>query len=115
MRPPPRLFCTARPLPSRPSADPPLLLFSPARRFVEDEAANGPRSLTRAILKNKGLTPTRTKAVRNPRVKKRMRFDKAKKQVASKQAVYSGGQSALKGAYGGEATGISQVVKSRKF
>jgi U3 small nucleolar RNA-associated protein 3 len=84
-------------------------------RFVEDESATGPRSLTRAILKNKGLTPSRSKAVRNPRVKKRMRFDKAKKQVASKQAVYTGGQSALKGSYGGEATGISQVVKSRKF
>lgn len=85
------------------------------RSFVEDESATGPRSLTRAILKNKGLTPSRSKAVRNPRVKKRMRFDKAKKQVASKQAVYTGGQSALKGSYGGEATGISQVVKSRKF
>jgi U3 small nucleolar RNA-associated protein 3 len=53
--------------------------------------------------------------VRNPRVKKRQRFEKAKKQVSSRQAVYKGGQSALKGAYGGEATGISQVVKSRKF
>jgi hypothetical protein len=31
------------------------------------------------------------------------------------QAVYKGGQSALQGSYGGEQTGISQVVKSRKF
>jgi len=44
-----------------------------------------------------------------------MRFDKAKKQVSSMQAVYKGGQGALKGNYGGEATGISTVVKSRKF
>ena len=44
-----------------------------------------------------------------------MRFDKAKKQVASRQAVYAGGQGGLKGDYGGERTGISQVVKSRKF
>ena len=40
--------------------------------IVEDDAG-GPRSLTRAILKNKGLTPRRSKSVRNPRVKKRER------------------------------------------
>lgn len=86
------------------------------RRITDDiTGTSGPRSLTRAILKNKGLTPHRNKAVRNPRVKKRMRFDKAKKQVSSMQAVYKGGQGALKGNYGGEATGISTVVKSRKF
>ncbi|KAL7409037.1 hypothetical protein BDY24DRAFT_242893 [Mrakia frigida] len=87
-----------------------------ASRITDDvTSGSGPRSLTRAILKNKGLTPHRNKAVRNPRVKKRMRFDKAKKQVSSMQAVYKGGQGALKGNYGGEATGISTVVKSRKF
>ena len=88
----------------------------PLPRITDDvNDASGPRSLTRAIMKNRGLTPHRSKAVRNPRVKKRMRFDKAKKQVGSMQAVYKGGQGALKGNYGGEATGISTVVKSRKF
>lgn len=90
------------------------LVFYPCR-FVEDDSTTGPRTLTRAILKNKGLTPHRNKSVRNPRVKKKLRYEKAKKQVSSRQAVYKGGQGALKGDYGGESTGISTVIKSRKF
>jgi len=78
----------------------------------EEDSANGPRSLTRAILKNKGLTPHRSKSVRNPRVKKRERFEKAKKRLASQKAIYKGGDSSQ---YGGEQTGISRVVKSVKF
>ena len=53
----------------------------------DDEGADGPRALTRAILKNKGLTPKRAKSVRNPRVKKRLRYEKAQKRVASQRAV----------------------------
>lgn len=79
---------------------------------MEEETGTGPRSLTRAILANKGLTPHRPKSVRNPRVKKRMRFDKAQKKVASQKAVYKGGVSATGGRYEGEKTGISKVVKS---
>ncbi|KAK0221994.1 Sas10 C-terminal domain-containing protein [Armillaria fumosa] len=75
----------------------------------DDDDATGPRSLTRAILKNKGLTPHRPKSVRNPRVKKRQKFDKAKKKIASQKAVYKGGDS---GRYEGERSGISKVVKS---
>ncbi|CDZ97987.1 Disrupter of silencing SAS10 [Phaffia rhodozyma] len=86
-----------------------------AERFVEDDSSTGPRTLTRAILKNKGLTPHRNKSVRNPRVKKKLQYEKAKKKVSSIQAVYKGGQGALKGDYGGEQTGISTVIKSRKF
>lgn len=40
----------------------------------DDGTEEGPRSLTRAILKNRGLTPHRSKSVRNPRVKKRERY-----------------------------------------
>jgi U3 small nucleolar RNA-associated protein 3 len=75
------------------------------------EASDGPRALTRAILKNRGLTPHRSKSVRNPRVKKRMRFEKAKKKIGSQKAVYKGGIGGA-GDYGGEKSGISKVVKA---
>ncbi|KAI0357424.1 hypothetical protein OH77DRAFT_1422279 [Trametes cingulata] len=80
-----------------------------AERYVEEEGVDGPRSLTRAILKNKGLTPKRSKSVRNPRVKKRQKYEKAKKKVASQKAVYRGGVDANR--YSGEKTGITQTVK----
>ncbi|WRT68042.1 uncharacterized protein IL334_005017 [Kwoniella shivajii] len=77
----------------------------------------GPRALTRAIEKNRGLTPHRSKAKggRNPRVKKRQQYEKAKKKVASQRSVYKGGQGAYGSDYKGEKTGISKVIKSRKF
>ncbi|PPQ72293.1 hypothetical protein CVT26_007124 [Gymnopilus dilepis] len=81
----------------------------------EEGDASGPRSLTRAILKNKGLTPRRSKSVRNPRVKKREKYEKAKKKVASQKAVYKGGLAESGGKYGGERSGISKVVKSVKL
>lgn len=81
------------------------------RPDFEEDTTDGPRSLTRAILKNKGLTPRRGKSVRNPRVKKREKFEKAKKKLASQKAVYKGGL-AETGRYEGEKSGISRVVKS---
>ncbi|TXT15972.1 hypothetical protein VHUM_00475 [Vanrija humicola] len=80
-----------------------------------DEEADGPRGLTRAIEKNRGLTPRRSKTGRNPRVKKRQAYEKAKQKVGSQRAVYKGGQATLSGAYSGEKTGISTTIKSRKF
>ncbi|KAI0054563.1 hypothetical protein BV25DRAFT_1873312 [Artomyces pyxidatus] len=85
-----------------------------ARSDHVEEGAEGPRSLTRAILKNRGLTPHRSKSVRNPRVKKRQKFDKAKRSVASQKAVYKGGIGDAS-RYDGEKTGISKVVKSVRF
>jgi U3 small nucleolar RNA-associated protein 3 len=85
------------------------------RALTEPETTDGPRSLTRAIEKNRGLTPRRAKANRNPRVKKRESYEKAKRKVKSMRAVYSGGQGALGGAYQGEKTGISTTSKSRRF
>lgn len=76
-----------------------------------DESADGPRSVSRAILKNKGLTPSRSKSIRNPRVKKRQRYEKAKKKVSSQKAVFKGGLAASGGRYEGEKSGISKVVK----
>ena len=87
-------------------------LFTPFDSVSFEEESLGPRSLTRAILKNKGLTPQRPKAVRNPRVRKRQMFEKAKRKVASQKAVYKGGLSETKGRYEGEKSGISRVVKS---
>ena len=78
------------------------------------DEASGPRSLTRAILKNRGLTPHRSKSVRNPRVKKRQRYDKAQKKLASQRAVYKGGIGDSN-KYSGEQSGITKVVKSVRF
>ncbi|KAJ7758492.1 Sas10 C-terminal domain-containing protein [Mycena maculata] len=82
-----------------------------ARPDFESPSADGPRSLTRTILTNKGLTPHRPKSVRNPRVKKREKFRKANMKISSQKAVYKGGL-AETGRYDGEKSGISKVVKS---
>ncbi|ORX37186.1 Sas10 C-terminal domain-domain-containing protein [Kockovaella imperatae] len=85
------------------------------QRFEEDVHKGGPRALTRAIEKNRGLTPRRAKTNRNPRVKKRLAYDKAKRKVSSQGPVYKGGQSSLQGRYSGETSGISNVVRSKRF
>ncbi|PNS19892.1 hypothetical protein CAC42_7859 [Sphaceloma murrayae] len=85
-------------------------------RVVEQEMVgeDGKRKISYAIEKNKGLTPHRKKENRNPRVKKRKRFDDKKKKLASMKATYKGGEG--KGGYGGELSGIkSNLVKSRKL
>ncbi|KAG2151380.1 Sas10 C-terminal domain-containing protein [Suillus clintonianus] len=84
---------------------------SAERLVLGEDEASGPRSVTRAIMKNKGLTPHRSKSVRNPRVKKRQKYEQAKKRVSSQRAVYKGGiGDASK--YTGEQSGISKVIKS---
>ncbi|KAF2151214.1 hypothetical protein K461DRAFT_287087 [Myriangium duriaei CBS 260.36] len=85
-------------------------------RIVESETLgeDGKRKISYAIEKNKGLTPHRKKDVRNPRVKKRKKYDERKKKLGSMRAVYKGGEG--RGGYGGELTGIkSNLVKSRKL
>lgn len=76
-----------------------------------DDSTDGPRSVSRAILKNRGLTPSRSKSVRNPRVKKRQRYEKAKKKVSSQKSVFKGGLAGTGGRYNGEKSGISKVIK----
>ncbi|KAH9045031.1 Sas10 C-terminal domain-containing protein [Lactarius hengduanensis] len=85
-----------------------------SRVELDDDSAEGPRSLTRAILKNRGLTPRRSKSVRNPRVKKRQKFAKAKKVLASQKPVFKPGAGDSTW-YGGERSGISTAVKSVRF
>lgn len=84
-------------------------------RVVEGEVdEDGKRAIGYVIQKNKGLAPKRKKEVRNPRVKKRMKYEEKKKKLASTRAVYKGGEE--KGGYGGEKTGIKPgLVKSIKL
>ena len=83
-------------------------------RVSEEQGAGGKRAIGYTIEKNKGLAPKRKKEVRNPRVKKRMKFEERKRKLASTRAVYGGGEE--KGGYAGEKTGIKKgLVKSVKL
>ncbi|KAI7465794.1 hypothetical protein KC351_g14805 [Hortaea werneckii] len=85
-------------------------------QVIEEETVgpDGKRKISYAIEKNKGLTPFRKKDVRNPRVKKRRKFDEKKKKLSSMKPVYKGGEG--RGGYGGEMTGIKKgLVKSTKL
>lgn len=80
---------------------------------IEAVGNDGKRAINYQILKNKGLTPKRKKDNRNARVKKRKKYEQAKKKLRSVRAVYSGGQS---GTYEGEKTGIKKnLIRSVKF
>lgn len=84
-------------------------------RVVEGEVdKDGKRAIGYVIEKNKGLAPKRKKDVRNPRVKKRKKYEEKKKKLSSMKAVYKGGEE--RGGYGGEKTGIKPgLVKSIKL
>ncbi|KIN06294.1 hypothetical protein OIDMADRAFT_141894 [Oidiodendron maius Zn] len=84
-------------------------------RVVEGEVDDeGKRAIGYVIEKNRGLAPKRAKDVRNPRVKKRKKFEEKKKKLSSVRAVYKGGEE--RGGYGGEKTGIKTgLVKSIKL
>jgi U3 small nucleolar RNA-associated protein 3 len=73
---------------------------------AEEKLAEGKRGINKQIEKNKGLTPHRKKAIKNPRVKQRMRHAKAvinrKGQVRDAKVHTSG--------YGGEASGIKSSI-----
>jgi U3 small nucleolar RNA-associated protein 3 len=80
----------------------------------EEVGADGKRAITYQIEKNKGLAPKRNKLNRNPRVKKRMRFEDKKKKLGSVRQVFKGGEG--RGGYAGELTGIKKnLVKSVKL
>lgn len=79
-------------------------LYEAAKKEAIDE--NGKRAIGYQIMKNKGLTAHRKKENRNARVKKRNKYEAAKKKIKSVRAVYTGQQ----GPYQGEVTGISKRV-----
>ena len=72
-----------------------------------DDAPDGKRGATNAMLKNKGLTVRRKKEQRNPRVRRRMQYERAQQKLVS-----AGVRKATPAAtsYGGEATGIKRNV-----
>ena len=80
----------------------------------ETVGPDGKRAITYAIEKNKGLMPRRKKDVRNPRVKKRKKYDEKMKKLGSMRQLFKGGEG--RGGYGGELTGIkTNLVKSVKL
>ncbi|KAJ1911882.1 something about silencing protein 10 [Mycoemilia scoparia] len=82
---------------------------------LQNEAAlpaDRKRKINYQILKNKGLIPKRSKEQRNPRVKRRMRYEKAQKKLGSQVRLVK----KLDGHYGGEETGIkSRLSRSVKL
>jgi hypothetical protein len=79
-----------------------------------DMTEGGKRASTWAMLSNKGLTPKRKKIDRNPRVKKRVKYEKSMKRLGSVRAVVKDRKTLP--AYDGERTGIkSGIAKSVKF
>lgn len=79
-----------------------------------DEVSDGKkRAASYEIIKNRGLTPHRKKANRNPRVKKREMYAKA---VINRKGQVREVITGAAGSYGGESTGIkSGIAKSRKI
>ena len=72
-----------------------------------DPTVDGARTITTDIEKNRGLTPHRSKATKNPRKHNRDKFEKAKmRRKGQVQEVKSGAA----GGYGGEKTGIKSGV-----
>eukprot|EP00127_Corallochytrium_limacisporum_P000858 Clim_evm1s28 gene=Clim_evmTU1s28 len=78
----------------------------------DEEAADGKREISYQMEKNKGLTPSRKKELKNPRVKHRRKFEKAKVRRKSQVKSVRG----EKQRYSGEASGIrTNIARSVKF
>ena len=84
-------------------------------RPVEDISRDAERPASKSILRNRGLTTSRPKDIKNPRVKQRRKFERAVKRLPSSRPVAAkGGKSS--GGYGGEASGIrTNISRSTKF
>lgn len=74
------------------------------RELQESMGEDGKRAINYQILKNRGLTPHKKKDNRNTRVKKRKKYEQAKKKLKSVRQVYE----ANLGPYEGEKTGIKK-------
>lgn len=83
-------------------------------RPIADRDGAAPRPASYNIVRNKGLTPSRSKEQRNPRVRQRTRYEKAVKKLSS----FRGGRmsSDTSKPYGGETSGIrTNLTKSVRF
>lgn len=74
------------------------------QELQESMGEDGKRAINYQILKNRGLTPHKKKDNRNTRVKKRKKYEQAKKKLKSVRQVYEGSL----GPYEGEKTGIKK-------
>ena len=92
--------------------------YKPEARFggAEDVTrlgTDGKRAASYEIMKNKGLTPHRKKANRNPRVKKKEQYEK---KVKARKGQVRDVKTGMAGSYAGELTGIkANVARSRKI
>ena len=89
-------------------------VFGMRQGVYEQELQEGEsRKATQKILKNRGLVASRPKENRNPRVKKRLRYEKAVKRRKGQVAAVRTNEADQ---YMGEKSGIrSDVVHARKF
>ncbi|CAH3161254.1 unnamed protein product [Porites lobata] len=86
--------------------------FSEQQEIEEGDVEEGKRGITYEISQNKGLTAKKKKELRNPRVKHRKKFYKAKIKRKSQVREVVNEQNR----YGGEATGIrSHLTRSTKI
>lgn len=80
--------------------------------YALPESVDGKRKIGRDIASNKGLTVNRPKENRNARVKKRNKYEAAKKKLGSKKAIFK----QPTGSYAGESSGINhRVIKSTRM
>jgi U3 small nucleolar RNA-associated protein 3 len=92
----------------------PLPVTLPDDEINEDEGDAAKRPANYQILSNKGLTPFRKKENRNPRVKRRNRYEKAMKKLPTFKKVAADRKTI--GKYGGEMTGIkTHLARSTKL
>jgi U3 small nucleolar RNA-associated protein 3 len=79
---------------------------------TDNMEANITRNVQREIILNKGLTRKRPKKDRNPRVKKRLKFEEMQKKRSTTVKEYKGGDRKLyKGEASGIKTGLVQGIK----
>lgn len=84
------------------------------RQELPGVGPDGRREIGFKIEKNKGLTPKRNKLNKNPRAKKRAKYEEKTKKLRSMKPTYKGGEG--RGGYGGELTGIkTNLVRSTKL
>jgi U3 small nucleolar RNA-associated protein 3 len=80
----------------------------------EETETDGKRKLTYNIETNKGLARSRNRDSRNPRVKKRKKYEDKRKKLNSMRSVYKGGPG--RGGYQGELTGIkSSIIRGTRL